>query len=199
MFTGLVETNGIITDFDQNETGATLQVDIPFKEQISMGESIAVNGCCLTVSGLTPEGASFNLLKETLNVTALINLKKGKTVNLERAIAAGQRFGGHFVTGHVDSVSEIINYEKIGDDHRLDIKIPSDKNHLLVHKGSISIDGISLTVAEIDEDNLTLTCWITPHTHSNTNLIHATNGDLVNLEFDLIAKHLERIALLKSP
>ena len=132
-------------------------------------------------------------------MTALINLKKGKTVNLERAIAAGQRFGGHFVTGHVDSVSEIINYEKMGDDHRLDIKIPSDKNHLLVHKGSISIDGISLTVAEIDEDNLRLTCWITPHTHSNTNLIHATNGDLVNLEFDLIAKHLERIALLKSP
>lgn len=199
MFTGLVESNGIITGFDQNEIGATLQVDIPFKEQISMGESIAVNGCCLTVSGLTPEGASFNLLKETLNVTALINLKKGKTVNLERAIAAGQRFGGHFVTGHVDSVSEIINYEKMGDDHRLDIKIPSDKNHLLVHKGSISIDGISLTVAEIDEDNLRLTCWITPHTHSNTNLIHATNGDLVNLEFDLIAKHLERIALLKSP
>ncbi|MGB1761079.1 MAG: riboflavin synthase [Verrucomicrobiales bacterium] len=198
MFTGLVESNGIITGFDQNEIGATLQVDIPFKDQISMGESIAVNGCCLTVSGLTPEGASFNLLKETLNVTALINLKKGKTVNLERAIAAGQRFGGHFVTGHVDSVSEIINYEKIGDDHRLDIKIPSDKNHLLVHKGSISIDGISLTVAEIDEDNLILTCWITPHTHSNTNLIHATNGDLVNLEFDLIAKHLERIALLKS-
>ena len=198
MFTGLVESNGIITGFDQNEIGATLQVDIPFKEQISMGESIAVNGCCLTVSGLTPEGASFNLLKETLNVTALINLKKGKTVNLERAIAAGQRFGGHFVTGHVDSVSEIINYEKIGDDHRLDIKIPSDKNHLLVHKGSISIDGISLTVAEIDEDNLILTCWITPHTHSNTNLIHATNGDSVNLEFDLIAKHLERIVLLKS-
>lgn len=198
MFTGLVESYGIITGFDQNEIGATLQVDIPFKDQISMGESIAVNGCCLTVSGLTPEGASFNLLKETLNVTALINLKKGKTVNLERAIAAGQRFGGHFVTGHVDSVSEIINYEKIGDDHRLDIKIPSDKNHLLVHKGSISIDGISLTVAEIDEDNLILTCWITPHTHSNTNLIHATNGDLVNLEFDLIAKHLERIALLKS-
>jgi len=199
MFTGLVESNGIITGFDQNEIGATLQVDIPFKDQISMGESIAVNGCCLTVSGLTPEGASFNLLKETLNVTALINLKKGKTVNLERAIAAGQRFGGHFVTGHVDSVSEIINYEKMGDDHRLDIKIPSDKNHLLVHKGSISIDGISLTVAEIDEDNLILTCWITPHTHSNTNLIHATNGELVNLEFDLIAKHLERIALLKSP
>jgi len=198
MFTGLVESNGIITGFDQNEIGATLQVDIPFKDQISMGESIAVNGCCLTVSGLTPEGASFNLLKETLNVTALINLKKGKTVNLERAIAAGQRFGGHFVTGHVDSVSEIITYEKIGDDHHLDIKIPSDKNHLLVHKGSISIDGISLTVAEIDEDNLILTCWITPHTHSNTNLMHATNGDLVNLEFDLIAKHLERIALLKS-
>ena len=83
--------------------------------------------------------------------------------------------------------------EKIGDDHRLDIRIPNDKNHLLVHKGSIAIDGISLTIAEIDENNLILTCWITPHTHSNTHLINAKNGDLVNLEFDLIAKHLEKI------
>ena len=158
-----------------------------------MGESIAINGCCLTVSHITEHGASFNLLKETLNVTALNALKEGKTVNLERAIAAGQRFGGHFVTGHVDSVSNIINYEKIGDDHRLDIRIPNDKNHLLVHKGSIAIDGISLTIAEIDENNLILTCWITPHTHSNTHLVNAKNGDLVNLEFDLIAKHLEKI------
>ena len=93
----------------------------------------------------------------------------------------------------VDSVSNIINYEKIGDDHRLDIRIPNDKNHLLVHKGSIAIDGISLTIAEIDENNLILTCWITPHTHSNTHLVNAKNGDLVNLEFDLIAKHLEKI------
>ena len=193
MFTGLVETPGTISSFEKNDAGATLTVEIPFRDEISMGESIAINGCCLTVSQITEHGASFNLLKETLNVTALNGLKEGKTVNLERAIAAGQRFGGHFVTGHVDSVSNIINYEKIGDDHRLDIRIPNDKNHLLVHKGSIAIDGISLTIAEIDENNLILTCWITPHTHSNTHLVNAKNGDLVNLEFDLIAKHLEKI------
>ena len=193
MFTGLVETTGTISSFKKNDAGATLTVEIPFRDEISMGESIAINGCCLTVSHITDHCASFNLLKETLNVTALNGLKEGKTVNLERAIAAGQRFGGHFVTGHVDSVSNIINYEKIGDDYRLDIRIPNDKNHLLVHKGSIAIDGISLTIAEIDENNLILTCWITPHTHSNTHLINAKNGDLVNLEFDLIAKHLEKI------
>ena len=193
MFTGLVETPGTISSFEKNDAGATLTVEIPFRDEISMGESIAINGCCLTVSQITEHGASFNLLKETLNVTALNGLKEGKTVNLERAIAAGQRFGGHFVTGHVDSVSNIINYEKIGDDHRLDIRIPNDKNHLLVHKGSIAIDGISLTIAEIDENNLILTFWITPHTHSNTHLVNAKNGDLVNLEFDLIAKHLEKI------
>ena len=193
MFTGLVETPGTISSFEKNDAGATLTVEIPFRDEISMGESIAINGCCLTVSHITEHGASFNLLKETLNVTALNALKEGKTVNLERAIAAGQRFGGHFVTGHVDSVSNIMNYEQIGDDHRLDIRIPNDKNHLLVHKGSIAIDGISLTIAEIDENNLILTCWITPHTHSNTHLVNAKNGDLVNLEFDLIAKHLEKI------
>ena len=193
MFTGLVETPGTISSFEKNDAGATLTVEIPFRDEISMGESIAINGCCLTVSHITEHGASFNLLKETLSVTALNALKEGKTVNLERAIAAGQRFGGHFVTGHVDSVSNIINYEQIGDDHRLDIRIPNDKNHLVVHKGSIAIDGISLTIAEIDENNLMLTCWITPHTHSNTHLVNAKNGDLVNLEFDLIAKHLEKI------
>ena len=193
MFTGLVETTGTISSLKKNDAGVTLTVEIPFRDEISMGESIAINGCCLTVSHMTEHGASFNLLKETLNVTALNNLKDGMTVNLERAIAAGQRFGGHFVTGHVDAVSKIINYEKIGDDHRLDIKIPNDRNHLLVHKGSIAIDGISLTIAEIDESNLILTCWITPHTHSNTHLVNTKIGDFVNLEFDLIAKHLERL------
>ena len=127
MFTGLVETTGTISSLKKNDAGATLTVEIPFRDEISMGESIAINGCCLTVSHMTEHGASFNLLKETLNVTALKNLKDGMIVNLERAIAAGQRFGGHFVTGHVDAVSKIINYEKIGDDHRLDIKIPNDK------------------------------------------------------------------------
>ena len=198
MFTGLVESTGVISSFDRNDTGATLEVDIPFIDEISMGESIAINGCCLTVSNMSSKSASFNLLNETLDVTAMNSLSVGKIVNLERAIAAGQRFGGHFVTGHVDVISQVINYSKEGDDHRLDILFPSDKVHLLVHKGSIAIDGISLTIADINDENQSLTCWITPHTHSNTNLFEYSKGDSINLEFDLIAKHLERLVTAKE-
>ena len=198
MFTGLVESTGVISSFDRNDTGATLEVDIPFIDEISMGESIAINGCCLTVSNMSSKSASFNLLNETLDVTAMNSLIVGKIVNLERAIAAGQRFGGHFVTGHVDVISQVINYSKEGDDHRLDILFPSNKVHLLVHKGSIAIDGISLTIADINDENQSLTCWITPHTHSNTNLFEYSKGDSINLEFDLIAKHLERLVTAKE-
>lgn len=198
MFTGLVESTGVISSFDRNDTGATLEVDIPFIDEISMGESIAINGCCLTVSNMSSKSASFNLLNETLDVTAMKSLSVGKIVNLERAIAAGQRFGGHFVTGHVDVISQVINYSKEGDDHRLDILFPSNKIHLLVHKGSIAIDGISLTIADINDENQSLTCWITPHTHSNTNLFEYSKGDSINLEFDLIAKHLERLVTAKE-
>ena len=198
MFTGLVESTGIISSFDRDDTGATLEVDIPFIDEIAMGESIAVNGCCLTVSNIGSKSASFNLLNETLDVTAMKSLSVGKTVNLERAIAAGQRFGGHFVSGHIDVISKVINYSKEGDDHRLDILFPSNKVHLLVHKGSVAIDGISLTIADINDENQTLTCWITPHTHSNTNLFEYSKGDSINLEFDLIAKHLERLVTAKE-
>ena len=198
MFTGLVESTGVISSFDRNDTGATLEVDIPFIDEISMGESIAINGYCLTVSNMSSKSASFNLLNETLDVTAMNSLSVGKIVNLERAIAAGQRFGGHFVTGHVDVISQVINYSKEGDDHRLDILFPSNKVHLLVHKGSIAIDGISLTIADINDENQSLTCWITPHTHSNTNLFEYSKGDSINLEFDLIAKHLERLVTAKE-
>ena len=198
MFTGLVESTGVISSFDRNDTGATLEVDIPFIDEISMGESIAINGCCLTVSNMSSKSASFNLLNETLDVTAMNSLSVGKIVNLERAIAAGQRFGGHFVTGHVDVISQVINYSKEGDDHRLDILFPSNKIHLLVHKGSVAIDGISLTIADINDENQSLTCWITPHTHSNTNLFEYSKGDSINLEFDLIAKHLERLVTAKE-
>ena len=198
MFTGLVESTGVISSFDRNDTGATLEVDIPFIDEISMGESIAINGCCLTVSNMSSKSASFNLLNETLDVTAMNSLSVGKIVNLERAIAAGQRFGGHFVTGHVDVISQVINYSKEGDDHRLDILFPSNKVHLLVHKGSVAIDGISLTIADINDENQSLTCWITPHTHSNTNLFEYSKGDSINLEFDLIAKHLERLVTAKE-
>ncbi|MEE3175924.1 MAG: riboflavin synthase, partial [Verrucomicrobiota bacterium] len=147
MFTGLVEKTGSVSTLQATENGAKIIIDIPFSEELSIGDSIAVNGCCLTVSTIDEEKASFDLLAQTLKVTALKELKPGMIVNLERALIAGHRIGGHFLTGHIDTVSEIITYEPIGADHKLEIFLPRNMAHLVIAKGSISVDGISLTIA----------------------------------------------------
>ena len=193
MFTGLVEKTGSVSILQATENGAKIIIDIPFSEELSIGDSVAVNGCCLTVSTIDEEKASFDLLAQTLKVTALKELKPGMIVNLERALIAGHRIGGHFLTGHIDTVSEIITYEPIGADHKLEILLPRNMAHLVIAKGSISVDGISLTIAEVNDKNGSFTCFITPHTHENTNLIEINKGAQVNLEFDLIAKHVERL------
>jgi len=193
MFTGLVEKTGSVSTLQATENGAKIIIDIPFSEELSIGDSVAVNGCCLTVSTIDEEKASFDLLAQTLKVTALKELKPGMIVNLERALIAGHRIGGHFLTGHIDTVSEIITYEPIGADHKLEILLPRNMAHLVIAKGSISVDGISLTIAEVNDKNGSFTCFITPHTHENTNLIEINKEAQVNLEFDLIAKHVERL------
>lgn len=193
MFTGLVETTGKVSTMEPIESGARMVLEIPFSSELSPGDSVAVNGCCLTVSELTQGGASFDLLAQTLQVTSLGTLRPGIAVNLERALLAGSRIGGHFMTGHIDTVSEIIAIEPVGEDHRLDIVLPRKMAHLLIPKGSIAVDGISLTAAEVNDARITFTCWITPHTHATTNLSESTKGDQVNLEFDLLAKHLARL------
>ena len=193
MFTGLVEKTGSVSTLQATENGAEIIIDIPFSEELSIGDSVAVNGCCLTVSTIDEEKASFDLLAQTLKVTALKELKPGMIVNLERALIAGHRIGGHFLTGHIDTVSEIITYEPMGADHKLEILLPRNMAHLAIAKGSISVDGISLTIAEVNDKNGSFTCFITPHTHENTNLIEINKGAQVNLEFDLIAKHVERL------
>ena len=193
MFTGLVEKTGSVSTLQATENGAKIIIDIPFSEELSIGDSVAVNGCCLTVSTIDEEKASFDLLAQTLKVTALKELKPGMIVNLERALIAGHRIGGHFLTGHIDTVSEIITYEPIGADHKLEILLPKNMAHLVIAKGSISVDGISLTIAEVNDKNGSFTCFITPHTHENTNLIEINKEAQVNLEFDLIAKHVERL------
>ena len=193
MFTGLVEKTGSVSTLQATENGAKIIIDIPFSEELSIGDSVAVNGCCLTVSTIDEEKASFDLLAQTLKVTALKELKPGMIVNLERALIAGHRIGGHFLTGHIDTVSEIITYEPIGADHKLEILLTRNMAHLVIAKGSISVDGISLTIAEVNDKNGSFTCFITPHTHENTNLIEINKGAQVNLEFDLIAKHVERL------
>ena len=193
MFTGLIETTASIVDLQSTEEGSRIVINIPFSNELSLGDSVAVNGCCLTVSAIDEEKSSFDLLKQTLKVTALNELKTGMIVNLERALIAGNRMGGHLVTGHIDTVSEVIAYEPIGEDYKLEILLPKNTANLVIEKGSISVDGISLTTAEVDDENGTFTCYITPHTHKNTNLLQIKKGDQVNLEFDLIAKHVERL------
>ena len=193
MFTGLVEKTGSVSTLQTTGNGAKIIIDIPFSEELSIGDSVAVNGCCLTVSTIDEEKASFDLLAQTLKVTALKELKPGMIINLERALIAGHRIGGHFLTGHIDTVSEIITYEPMGADHKLEILLPRNMAHLVIAKGSISVDGISLTIAEVNDKNGSFTCFITPHTHENTNLIEINKGAQVNLEFDLIAKHVERL------
>ena len=159
-----------------------------------MGDSLAVNGCCLTVNAPPADGTvSFDLLAQTMRVTSLGELAEGDPVNLERALRADSRLGGHFVQGHVDTTGTIESYEKEGQDHKLVVTLPAHFRHYVISKGSIAIDGISLTAAELDDGAGTVTVWITPHTHEATNLKAAQSGRRVNLEIDMLAKYVERL------
>lgn len=150
MFTGLVETTGTVVGFTPIDGGARLTLDIPFGSELSLGDSVAVNGCCLTVDALDGNRVSFDLLSQTIRVTSLGNLKPGSLVNLERAMSAMDRFGGHFVMGHVDNTGTIAALEPVGQDHRLEVRIPDELARYCIDKGSITIDGISLTIANLN-------------------------------------------------
>lgn len=190
MFTGLVEAVGTVRLLEsRGDDAARLVLDAQFAADLCQGESVAVNGCCLTVTGKSG-GVSFDLLVETLHRTNLGNLREGSRVNLERALRADGRFGGHFVQGHVDTTAEVLVAERKGSDLNLVIAIPGDGARYLIGKGSIAVNGVSLTVASLDEDRFGL--WIIPHTLQETNLGDLKPGDRVNLEYDLLAKYAER-------
>ena len=193
MFTGLVEETGEVISLENTPSGGVrLWLNAPLVAPTAqLGDSVAVNGCCLTVSGKEGARLQFDLLQETLARTSLGAAKPGGVVNLERALSAGARFGGHFVQGHIDGTAEILRIEPSGADLRLQIALPPEGAHYLVAKGSIAIDGISLTVAELAADSFTL--WIIPHTREVTNLGTRKAGDRVNLEYDLLAKYVERM------
>ncbi len=197
MFTGIVEECGEVTSFETVETGARLKVKSTFSGEVALGESIAVNGACLTVTGVDADGSmNFDLLHETLRLTNLGDLRAKSIVNLERSLRVGDRLSGHFVQGHVDACAELLALEKHGPDHRLQIKLPAAFQHFVVYKGSICVNGISLTIAELAEESFTI--WIIPHTYEVTNLKSMRPGDRVNLEFDLLAKHLARLQECRS-
>ena len=198
MFTGLIEEVGTVTSTRERERSKQLQIVAPrIAKKIRTGESLAVNGCCLTLSAHRGDQLTFDLLGETLDRTNLKMLKRDSSVNLERALRTDGRLGGHFVQGHVDCTSRVISFEQIGGDHRLAVELPAEFARYVACKGSIAIDGISLTVAEVSP--MSFVVWIIPHTKRHTNLHRAEAGHVVNLEFDILAKYVERIISARTP
>jgi len=198
MFTGLIEEVGRLQWIRATERGTQLQIFAPgVAENISAGDSVAVNGCCLTVTGQRSGQLTFDLLDETLNCTNLKTLRRESPINLERALAARGRVGGHFVQGHVDCTARVISFERKNTDHRLEVSLAAEFAHYAVSKGSIAINGISLTIAEVLPEGFVV--WIIPHTRQHTNIDAAKPGDLLNIEFDILAKYVERMLASRAP
>ncbi len=195
MFTGIVEETGTIERIEPAEKSIELVVSLRrCGSGLKPGSSLAVNGCCLTVVKLLSRRqsrrAQFDLLKETWQRTNLQFAKPGSLVNLERPLRSDGSLGGHFVTGHIDGVGTITRWERLGQDHVLDISAPPEVMRYIVPKGSVAVDGISLTVAGVEEGGFRI--WIIPHTYEVTTLRQRAAGDAVNLEADLIGKYVEK-------
>ena len=198
MFTGIIEETGVVEAIEPKSGSFQLTIRIrKTGEDIKIGDSLAVNGCCLTVVKIDPKGndkiVQFDLLEETWGVTNLQYCISGSLVNLERSLEAGGRLGGHFVTGHIDGIGKIAQWEQKGEDRKIKIFAPNKVMRYVVHKGSIAIDGISLTVAEVEKEHFSV--WIIPHTFELTAIKERSLGDAVNLESDIVGKYVERFAV----
>jgi|SRR5687767_6370443 len=197
MFTGIIEELGTIESLTANEGGARMVVSARIVTSDSNdGASISVNGVCLTALAITPDSFSADLSQETLDRSTLGDLKAGSRVNLERAVAPTTRLGGHIVQGHVDARGEFISAEEHGDFWTVRIRYPTDIARYLVYKGSISVEGISLTIAKLTDDHFDIA--VIPKTWELTNLSSLKPGEAVNLEVDVIAKYVERMMLHRS-
>jgi len=195
MFTGLVEAIGIVRSLEQRGDAARLTLETRLAPELHLGESLAVNGCCLTVTGKN-DVVAFDLLVETLKRTNLGTLQPGSRVNLERALRADGRLGGHFVQGHIDTTAKVVSSESKGADLNLLIEIPPSGAGYFIEKGSIAVNGVSLTVSSLDENHFGL--WIIPHTLQETNLGDLKAGDRVYLEYDMLAKYVARHLILSK-
>ncbi len=192
MFTGLIEEVGSVLWIRASKGGTQLQIAAPLIAQdLRQGDSVSVNGCCLTAETIGDGNLTFDLLKETLARTNLRALGRDSPVNLERALAASGRLGGHFVQGHVDCALRAISFTESGADVRLAVELPAAFAHYAACKGSIALNGISLTIAELLPASFAV--WIIPHTRRQTNLEKLQIGDLLNVEFDILAKYVERM------
>jgi riboflavin synthase len=198
MFTGLIEEVGTVVALRANGEAKRLEIAAPqLAGGIRVGDSVAINGCCLTATSRDGDRLTFDVLQESLDRTNLKSLHPESRVNLELALSAGARLGGHFVQGHVDCAAPILALDETGADLRLEIELPPEFAQYVAYKGSIAVNGISLTVAEVSPKSFAV--WIIPHTRTETNLATARLGDLVNLEFDLLAKYVERLLDRRDP
>lgn len=197
MFTGIVEETGVVESVRPMSRAIRLSVRAKVCARgLRVGDSLAVNGCCLTVVKLSAKGRAkilhFDLLKETWERTNLQSVRAGSLVNLERSLEAGGRLGGHFVTGHIDGRGKIVRWERQGKDHLLEVAAPAEVMRYIIFKGSVAVDGISLTVAAVESGRFRI--WIIPHTFEATALRERAVGDAVNLEADILGKYVERFA-----
>jgi riboflavin synthase len=192
MFTGIVEEAGLLDAFVPGPQGWRLEIAAPLvASDAAPGDSIAVNGCCLTVTRAQSGRLSFDVLEETRSLTNFSSTPVGGRVNLERSLVFGGKVGGHFVTGHIDALGVVDVLEQRGSDHYLRVRLPAGFSRYLIRKGSIAIDGVSLTVAEADGASVAV--WLIPHTLAVTALKERRPGDAVNLEFDLLGKYVEKL------
>ena len=191
MFTGLVEDLGTVEAVDRGDDGARLRIATSLASEVSEGDSVAVNGCCLTATAVTDDSFETEAMNQTLEVTALGAVEQGSRVNLELAMKAGERLGGHIVQGHVDGVGTVVLVEDDGFARRVRVELPPELLRYVVDKGSITLNGVSLTVAELGE------AWaevsLIPETLERTNLTEAAPGSRLNVECDIVAKYVERL------
>lgn len=195
MFTGLIEDLGRVQDLRQGDDGATIEVQTALSAQIANGDSVAVNGVCLTATDVGLGGFTAQAMQETLRRSSLGALQVGSSVNLELALRADARLGGHIVQGHVDGIATVTSTREEGFSRVLDLEIEGDTDrHLsryLAEKGSVALEGVSLTVSELREEGFSVS--LIPETLTRTNLVFLQVGDRVNIEVDVLAKHVERL------
>ena len=200
MFTGIVESTGTISAITQNGSSLVLEIECPFAGELTLGESVAVNGTCLTVSKMTLKTFCADVTPETFRRTSLASLENGGIVNLERAMKADGRFGGHIVSGHIDGTGIFMAAQTEGNAVNMSITVPATLGKYIIEKGSVCVDGISLTVAKVESSgDTTFSVAVIPHTWQNTTLCHKNAGDKLNIECDVVGKYIEHFIKLDLP
>jgi riboflavin synthase len=194
MFTGIVEEMGTVTNIVNGPDSAQLTIaSAGFFSDIKLGDSVAVNGCCLTAVTNTADQFTVDVMKQTLALTNIGELQVGSVVNLEKAMKVSDRLGGHIVQGHVDSTATLASINQGADWYELVFTVPANYLKYMQAQGSITINGVSLTIAKLSDDEKQLSVWLIPETLKRTNLSALKVGDVVNLEVDVLAKYVERI------